>query len=128
MYDLEQFLLVAEQVLGIDAERLERATRVSLAESALAAPFAGFAGHDVYDDPIERASVLASRIMRNHPLPDGNKRVALVLMRIYLHEHRWRLTAAPEDIDRVFRAVAGRRQSERDFCAWLASHVERDRE
>ncbi|HXM86282.1 MAG TPA: Fic family protein [Solirubrobacteraceae bacterium] len=126
MYGLEQFLLVAEQVLGIDAERLARATQIPLAESALAAPFAGFGDHDVYDGPIERASILASRIMRNHPLPDGNKRVALVLMRIYLLEHGWRLTAAPGDIDRTFRAVAGRQQNEQDFCAWLASHVERD--
>jgi death on curing protein len=126
VYDLEQFLLVAEQVLGIDAERLARATKVSLAESALAAPFASFEGQDFYDGPVERASILASRIMRNHPLPDGNKRVALVLMQIYLLEHGWRLTAAPEDIDRMFRAVAGRQQSEQDLCAWLTSRVERE--
>jgi len=74
--DIATFLLAAEQVLGIDAGRLKKVTKIPLAESALAAPFATFGGHDFYEHPVQRASVLASRIMRNHPLPDGNKRVA----------------------------------------------------
>lgn len=123
MFALEDFLLAAEHVLGIDAERLISVTKVPLVESALAAPFASFADHDFYEGPVERGAVLASRIMRNHPLPDGNKRVALVLMRLYLLEHGLRLTATPRDIDRTFRAVAGRQLSEPDFQAWLRRHV-----
>jgi len=66
---IEQFLLAAESVLGIDADRLKSATKLGSAESALAAPFATYGGHDFYPHPIKRAAVLASRIVRNHPLP-----------------------------------------------------------
>ncbi len=125
MVGLGDFLLAAEAVLGIDAERIARATRIPLAESALAAPFVSFEGRDLYPDPIQRAAILASRIMRNHPLPDGNRRVALVLMDMYLDEHGLRLNVTAEDIDRTFRAVAAGRISEAAFAGWLRGQAEK---
>jgi death-on-curing protein len=125
MVGLADFLLAAEAVLGIDAERIARATRISLAESALAAPFASFEGNDLYPDPIQRAAILASRIVRNHPLPDGNRRVALLLMDLYLEEEGLRLRASAEDIDRTFRDIAAGRLAEADFAGWLRRATER---
>src|SRR5450755_2928904 len=81
---LERFVQAAAAVLEIEPQQLVPAIKIPLAESALAAPFANFGGEDFYPDSIERAAILASRIMRNHPLPDGNKRVALILMDVYL--------------------------------------------
>jgi death on curing protein len=127
MIEIEEFLLVAEAVLGVDADRLSHMARIAGAESALAAPFASFDGHEFYEQPVQRAAVLASRIMRNHPLPDGNKRIALILMELYLEQEGLRLVAAPTDIDNVFRAVAGRTMGEADFCTWLTAHTESSR-
>lgn len=124
MLGTEDFLLAAETVLGIDTERLTRVTKVPLAESALAAPYASFGGNDFYEHPLQRAAVLASRIMRNHPLPDGNKRVALILMSIYLEEHGYTLTATAEEIDHTFRKVAGRTMTEDYFLIWLQARVD----
>jgi death on curing protein len=123
--DVARFLLIAEAVLGIDVERLRATTKLGSAESALAAPFASFGGREFYDDPLRRAAVLASRLVRNHPLPDGNKRVALLLMEDYLEDQDWRLVADAVDIDRTFRALAGRSMSEDEFCTWLTSRTER---
>ncbi len=125
MVGIADFLLAAEAVLGIDAERIARATRISLAESALAAPFASFEGNDLYTDPVQRAAIIASRLVRNHPLPDGNGRVALLLMDMYLEEQGLRLTASAHDIDRTFRDLAAGRLSEAGLVSWLRSHVER---
>lgn len=124
MVGLADFLLAAEAVLGIDAERIARATRISLAESALAAPFASFEGNDLYTDPIQRAAILASRIVRNHPLPDGNRRVALLLMDMYLEEQGFSLQALPDDIDRTLRDVVASQLSEADFATWLRARAE----
>jgi death-on-curing protein len=121
--DIARFLLTAEAVLGIDAARLRIVTKIGAAESALAAPFASFGGRDFYEHPLQRAAVLASRIIRNHPLPDGNKRVALLLMEDYLAEHGWGMTATPDDIDRTFRALAARELSEDAFHDWLTSRT-----
>ena|SRR5438445_449561 len=122
--DVADFLLAAEAVLGIDADRLQHVAKIPLAESAMAAPFASFGGHDFYEHPVQRAAVLASRIMRNHPLPDGNKRVALLLMDLYLEREGFRLTASAQEIDHTFRAVAGRQMTEGYFVIWLTSRTE----
>lgn len=115
MIEIALFLQIAERVLDIDADRLKNVTKIGSAESALAAPFAGFGGHDFYNDPVQRAAILASRVMRNHPLPDGNKRVALILMDYYLEDQGLRCSATDREIDRVFRAVAASDMTEDYF-------------
>jgi len=72
---LAEALVIAEAVTGIDSAVLARSAGVDLLDSALHAPQAGFGDHDFYPDLIEKA-FLAVRIARNHPLPDGNKRLA----------------------------------------------------
>lgn len=42
--------------------------------------FAGFGDEQFCPDPIERAAICSSRIVRNHPLPDGNKRTGYECM------------------------------------------------
>jgi death on curing protein len=125
VFGIEDFLLVAEAVLAIDSNRLAKITNIPLAESALAAPFAGVADHQFYEHPVQRAAILASRIMRNHPLPDGNKRVALLLMDLDLEQNGYELNADPGEIDHMFRAVAGRKHTEDYFIAWVCSRTTR---
>jgi death-on-curing protein len=74
--DLADYLLIAEAVLGVPAETIARWPGVGLAESALHAPAMGFGGVEFYPKVIDKAAVLCARLARNHPLPDGNKRVA----------------------------------------------------
>jgi death on curing protein len=122
---IEEFLLVAESVLDIDEEHLKMVTKIGAAQSALAAPFATYGGHDLYEHPVRRAAVLASRIVRNHALPDGNKRVALLLMDLYLEEHGWRLACSQQEIAQAIEDLASRNKSEDCFYKWLLSHTER---
>jgi death-on-curing protein len=56
---LSEFLWLAEQVTGIDADVLTRSSRLNLADSALHAPQASFGGQDFYPDLIDKAAVLA---------------------------------------------------------------------
>jgi Fic/DOC family len=77
---LADFLLVAEVATGVPAEDLSRLPTLGLAESALAAPGAFFGGVEFYPDFVDKAAVLCTRIVRNHPLPDGNKRSQLICL------------------------------------------------
>jgi death-on-curing protein len=79
--ELADFLLIAEAHTGIDAGQLARMDRVvQLAESALAAPFAGYGDVELHPTFVGKAAIYASRLVRNHPLPDGNKRTAYDVM------------------------------------------------
>ncbi len=122
--DLADYLLIAEAVLGADAEALARLPGIRLAESALAAPAASFGGTEFFPDPIDKAAVLCSRIARNHPLPDGNKRVAYLAMIELLA--RTGLVFEPPSADETVATIvslAAGDLPEDEFAAWLHRHV-----
>jgi death on curing protein len=81
---LDDFIDAASFILGIDRAAVERLPRLPLAESALHAPFASFGGTEAYPTTVEQAAVLVQHLAQNHPLPDGNKRVAFLLMARFL--------------------------------------------
>ncbi|MGB6770518.1 MAG: Fic family protein [Candidatus Dormiibacterota bacterium] len=81
---LAEYLWLAEQVTGIQAVTLAKASRTELADSALHAPEAAFEGHEFYGDLAEKAAVLVCRLAWNHPLPDGNKRAAWASLAMFL--------------------------------------------
>lgn len=122
--DLADYLLIVESVLGRRAEDVARLDRVSLAESALAAPAASFSGVEFYPDPVRKAAVLCARLARNHPLPDGNKRVAYICLREFLARNgfEFRRPSVDETV-RAIEALAAGELSEPDFATWLRKHI-----
>ena len=118
--DLADYLLIAEAVLGIPAEAIARWPGIGLAESALHAPAMGFSGVEFYPDPIDKASVLCARLARNHPLPDGNKRVAYLALLEFLARNQieWSPPAVEETVATIEGVAAGQ-ISERELGDWL---------
>ena len=118
--DLADYLLIAEAVLGAPAETIARWPGVGLAESALQAPAMGFGGVEFYPDVIDKAAVLCARLARNHPLPDGNKRVAYLALVEFLARNRvdWRPPSVEETAATIERVAAGE-MSERELADWL---------
>ena len=57
---------------------------LSLLESAVAAPQAGFGGKSPYKDLVEVAAAYLFYLCRNHPFLDGNKRTALGACIVFL--------------------------------------------
>ena len=90
-------LAFAEEVTGLDARTLVRVSRVGLLESALHAPQAGFGDVEFYPDFVDKAAVLVVHIARNHPLPDGNKRLAWVALTMFCALNGRRLAVATDD-------------------------------
>jgi death-on-curing protein len=80
----------------------------SALHSAVARPFATFAGHDLYPDDFEKAAALFHSLIKSHPFMDATKRTAfattLYFLQIYGHP---RPSDLPEDeIIRFCLAVA----------------------
>lgn len=124
--DLADFLVIAEHVLGVDAKTLKLAAKLDAAESALAAPFMGFGDTLFYPDAAQRAAIVCSRIIRNHPLPDGNKRTGYLCMRLQLEGAG--LTFAHPDGDQdktadIIEALAARTLPEDDFVEWVKAQT-----
>lgn len=118
--DVADFLLIAEAVLGVPAERIADWPGVGRAESALQAPAASFGGVEFYPDVIDKAAVLCVRLARNHPLPDGNKRVAYLALVEFLARNQvdWEPPSVEETVA-IIEGVATGDISERELADWL---------
>ncbi len=125
--DLGDFLGIAELVLGLSAEDLAHVSRLELAESALHAPAAEFGDVEFYPDMAVKAAVLCVRLAKNHPLPDGNKRVAFVCVVEFCLRNGLTWTPPPgdEDGEASARAVLdiaaglGDEQVVAELAAWI---------
>ena len=122
--ELADYLLIAENVLGVAAEAIANFNRIGLAQSALYAPQAGFGGVEAYPDFETKAAVLCWHLVKNHPLPDGNKRCAF-LATVEFVERNGRTwvpaPADPDETDEVIRGVASSELSQANFREWIAA-------
>ena len=125
--DLADYLLIAEAVTGLKAEVLAEMPRVvSLASSALSVPGSGWQGQEAYPELAQKAGLLAARLAKNHPLPDGNKRVAWLAMNEFLERNGYQLEQPePSDAVDAMLRVASSEMAEGDFVEWLRSRLKK---
>lgn len=95
--DLADFLVIAEEVLGVQADVVAKMANLPLADSALNAPAAQFGGVEFYTEFATKAAVLCSRLVKNHPLPDGNKRVAFISTVEFVERNGYEWNPPPGD-------------------------------
>jgi death-on-curing protein len=123
--ELADYLAIATEVTGLDVETLLRVTNLGLADSALHAPAAGSGETEFYPDFVDKAAVLAVRLAKNHPLPDGNKRAAWVALRVFIEINGWSWNAYPsvDDAEGAVLAIAAGQWNEREFADWLRERL-----
>jgi death-on-curing protein len=121
--DLADYLAIAGAITGLDVATLMTVANLDLADSALHAPSAGFGKTDLYPDLITKAAVLVVRLAKNHPLTDGNKRVAWVALRLFLDINGWRFDPMPDldDAEAAVLAIASGEWDEATTSEWLRS-------
>lgn len=122
---LGDLLVIASGVLGIEAEVLAKATNLVAGDSALNAPAASFGGIEFYPDFATKVALLGYRLTRNHALPDGNKRTALLAMIEFAerNEHRWKVLDEDETVETMVAVAAGT-MSEDAFTRWVSDQLE----
>jgi death-on-curing protein len=120
--DLVDYVAIAVEVTGLDAETIIRAARLDLADSALHAPAAGFGEVEFYPDFVTKAAVL---VAKNHPLPDGNKRAAWVALRVFIDVNGWSWEPMPtvDEAEQAMLAIAAGRWDHEQTAAWLAERL-----
>lgn len=104
--------LTLDELMRIARRAIEHDVIVAdagLLESALARPQASAFGADAYPDLPHKAAALLHSLARNHPLVDGNKRLALAGTIAFLGMNGWRLTFTNDEAyDLVMDVASGR--------------------
>ena len=116
---LEQALIIAAEVTGLPVETVARSARLDLLDSALVAPEASFGGQEFYQGFEAKAAVLCVRIAKNHPLLDGNKRLAWMCLRMFCELNSYRLTSTDDDAVAFMLEVAAGTIAVDEVTQWL---------
>ena len=98
---LELHAYMRKRTGGADGLRSEE-----LLTSALEAPFASFGGKELYPTLEEKAARLCHSLISNHPFADGNKRIGMFLMLIFLKVNGRYPAFSSADVERIGLALA----------------------
>ena len=99
-------------------------------EGALSSALARAKNRVAYGEAADAAALAAAYahgIARNHPFVDGNKRVALVVMELFLELNGWLLAADDVACVVAMQSLAAGRMAEEELAEWLRNHIERAR-
>ncbi len=116
---IEDFLLIAELVLDVPGEQLARVTHLDAARAAISA-----AGRQTA--LADGAALLCHRLVRDRPLPYGNKPVALMAMLELISRNRgiWLPPHGGErEVAATIARLAAGELSATAFRVWVRAHV-----
>ncbi|MBF4629210.1 type II toxin-antitoxin system death-on-curing family toxin [Curtobacterium flaccumfaciens] len=116
----DEALHVARRTLGADYAVRD----VGLLEAAVARPAASVGGNDAYPTLVEKAAALVHSAVRNHALVDGNKRLGLMLLVVFLGVNGVRLHASNDQAYDFIVAIAeGKLDAVPEIAAALTAMV-----
>jgi death-on-curing protein len=93
-----------------------------LLDPALAQPKMTVGGKFVHKPLFDKAAAYGFHVCKNHPFVDGNKRVAFVLMDIFLQKNGWEITSNEEEAYSMMISLASGRLSKAHLSKWLKEH------
>lgn len=97
----------------------------ALLASALAQPKMTVGGKFVHKTLFDKAAAYGFHVCKNHPFVDGNKRVAFVLMDIFLQKNGWEIVAPEEEAYSTMISLASGKLSKVQLSAWLKKYSSR---
>jgi death-on-curing protein len=121
--NLDEALFLGHLVTGIEIQTLRSISRTDLLHSALHAPQAGFGDEEIYPNIFDKAAVLCSRIALNHPLPDGNKRLAWTSLVMFCDRNGYELQVDTSQAVACIVELAAGNVSEAELSQWIQNRA-----
>jgi death-on-curing family protein len=120
--------LTKEQVVSIHSSLIKASGGTDgvrddgLLESALESPFQTFDGHDLYPSIIQKAARIGYSLVSNHPFIDGNKRIGIHIMLVFLAINGIDISCTQEDLIKIGLSLADDTMTFEELSVWLSSH------
>ncbi len=121
MLTKEQIILLHRELIkemgGADGIRDE-----GLLESALSAPFQSFDGIDPFPSIQQKAAKLGFGLIKNHAFVDGNKRIGVHTMLVFLALNGIEIEYTQEELSATILKVAAGDYSFENLVKWVVDH------
>lgn len=97
---------------------------LGLLDSALESAFQTFGGEELYPSIEEKGARLGYALVSNHAFVDGNKRIGVYVMLVFLAVNGVRLNPTVDDLARVGLALAAGEISYEELLDWVRANIE----
>lgn len=120
--------LTTKQVISLHSSLIEATggtdgvRDMGLLESALEAPFQTFDGKDLYPALIQKAARLGHSLISNHPFVDGNKRIGIHTMLVFLAANGVEIECTQKELIDVGLSLADGTMNTEKLLIWFSSH------
>lgn len=91
-------------------------------ESALSNPFQSFGGEELYPKIEQKAVQLCYGLVKNHAMIDGNKRIGVHAMLVFLALNGWELTYTQKELSDVILGLAAGEIKSEEMLEWVKVH------
>ena len=95
---------------------------LGMLESAINAPFQTFNYQDMYPTIQQKAARLCYGLVKNHPFIDGNKRIGVHAMLVFLALNRIELEYSQEELYTIILKIASSQATIEDLSTWIIEH------
>ncbi len=117
----EQILMLHSMAIkqsgGLDGVRDD-----GLLDMALHAPFQTFESTELYPSIQSKAARLCFSIISNHPFIDGNKRIGILAMLVFLDVNQVEINCSNQDIIGLGLGVASGKYNTDFIIDWIIAH------
>jgi death-on-curing protein len=88
-------------------------------DSAVNAPFQTFGGEYLYRTLETKAARLGYSLIKNHPFVDGNKRIGMLAMMVFLELNGAGLTCSDQDIIKIGLKLDVGEMDDKQLLEWI---------
>lgn len=121
-------ILTKDQILYLHSELIKLSNGQdgirdeTLLDSAINAPFQSFDGVDAFPSLQQKAARLGYGLIKNHAFIDGNKRIGVHCMLVFLSLNGIELDYTQSELYTVILDIASGKQSFEDLLKWIIEH------
>lgn len=117
----QQILLLHSQLIE-DTGGSDGIRDIRLLESALENPFQSYGGEELYPSIQAKAARLCYGLVKNHAMLDGNKRIGVHAMLVFLSLNGYELEYTQKELSDLILDVAADKKQYEDILQWLLEH------
>jgi len=93
-----------------------------LLDSALQAPFQTFDGQHLYKSLAQKAARLCYSLISNHPFIDGNKRIGILVMMVFLELNGTIIECTDDELVKAGLDIAAGKMDDKQLLHWILDH------
>jgi death-on-curing protein len=119
----QETIAVMHSELIVQSGGLDGIRDANMLDASINSPFHTFDGQYLYPTLQAMAAQLAFSLIKNHPFLDGNKRIGILSMLVFLVINSLPVPCTDDELVNLGRGLAESTITESELVEWIISHI-----